>query len=121
MENFYKINTAGRYFVPLRPRHNYGFISVVCDSDEAHMIECKLEPYEFSGFDYKLYVVPVDPIQREVFARERYYSCDFHSLVQSGHIVEKTSDDMRVVPVRGAEHLCGNAYLIHDFETIIGG
>ena len=121
MENFYKINTEGRYFVPLRPRHNYGFISVVCDSDEAHMIECKLEPYEFSGFDYKLYAVPTDPKLREVFARECYYSCDFRSLIQSGYIVEKTSDDMRVMPVRGAEHLCGNAYLIHNFETIIGG
>jgi hypothetical protein len=28
---------------------------------------------------------------------------------------------MRVVPVHVAEHLCGAAYLIHDFETIIGG
>ena len=120
MENFYKINTEGRYFVPLRPCHNYGFISFVCDSDEVHMIECKLEPYKFSGFEYKLYAVPIDPIQREVFARECYYTSDFHSLVQSGHIVEKTSDDMRVVPVHAMEHLCGNAYLIHDFETIIG-
>ena len=121
MENFYKINTEGRYFVPLRLRHNYGFISIVCDSDEAHMIECILEPYKFSGFDYKLYAVPVNPELREVFGRECYYSSDFSGLVKSGHIVEKTSDNMRVVPVRGAEHLCGDAYLIHNFETIIGG
>lgn len=121
MENFYKINTEGRYFVPLRPRHNYGFISVVCDSDETHMIECKLEPYEFSGFDYKLYAVPVDPDLRPYFERRRFYSCDFRSLVKEGYIVEKTSDDMRVVPVHAMEHLCGGAYLIHDFETIIGG
>ena len=121
MENFYKINTEGRYFVPLRPRHNYGFISVVCDSDEAHMIECKLEPYEFSGFDYKLYAVPVDPDLRPYFERRRFYSCDFRSLIKEGYIVEKTSDDMRVVPVHAMEHLCGSAYLIHDFETIIGG
>ena len=121
MENFYKINTTGRYFVPLHTVSNYGFVSLVDASDEPHMIECELEPYEFSGFDYKLYAVPVDPIQREVFARERYYSCDFRSLIKSGHIIEKTSDDMRVMPVRGAEHLCGSAYLIHDFETIIGG
>ena len=121
MENFYKINTEGRYFVPLRPRHNYGFISVVCDSDEAHMIECKLEPYEFSGFDYKLYAVPVDPDLRPYFERRRFYSCDFRSLIKEGYIVEKTSDDMRVVPVHAMEHLCGSAYLVHDFETIIGG
>ena len=121
MENFYEINTESRYFVPLRPRHNYGFVSIICDSDVPHMIECKLEPYKFSGFNYKLYAVPVDPIQREVFSRKCYYSCDFHSLVKSGYIVEKTSDDMKVVPMRAMEHLCGNAYLVHDFETIIGG
>ena len=121
MENFYEINTESRYFVPLRPCHNYGFVSIICDSDEPHMIECKLEPYKFSGFNYKLYAVPVDPIQREVFSRECYYTSDFRSLVQSGYIVEKTSDDMKVVPMRAMEHLYGNAYLIHDFETIIGG
>ena len=121
MENFYKINPDGRYFVPLLPRHNYGFISVVCDSDTPHIVECVLEPYEFSGFDYKLYAVPADPELREVFGRECYYASDFFGSVKSGHIIEKTSDDMRVVPVHGAEHLCGNAYLIHDFETIIGG
>ena len=37
------------------------------------------------------------------------------------YLKEKTSDDMRVVPVHAMEHLCGSAYLIHDFETIIGG
>lgn len=121
MENFYKINPDGRYFVPLHPRHNYGFISFVCSSDTPHMVECILEPYEFSGFKYKLYAVPADPELREVFGRECYYASDFSGSVESGHIIEKTSDDMRVVPVRGAEHLCGNAYLIHDFETIIGG
>ena len=121
MENFYKINTESRYFVPLHTVSNYGFISMVNASDEPHMIECKLEPYEFSGFDYKLYTVPVDSDLRPYFERRCFYSCDFRSLIKSGYIVEKTSDDMKVVPMRGAEHLCGSAYLIHDFETIIGG
>ena len=121
MENFYKINTAGRYFVPLHTVSNYGFVSLINASDEPHMIECELEPYEFSGFDYKLYAVPADPELREVFGRECYYASDFSGSVESGHIVEKTSDDMRVVNMRGAEHLFGNAYLIHEFETIIGG
>jgi hypothetical protein len=85
------------------------------------MIECELEPYEFSGFDYKLYAVPVDPDLRPYFERRRFYSCDFHSLIEEGYIVEKTSDDMRVVSVHAVEHLCGAAYLVHDFETIIGG
>lgn len=121
MENFYKINTEGRYFVPLYTVSNYGFVSLINASDEPHMIECKLEPYEFSGFDYKLYAVPVDPDLRPYFERRRFYSCDFQSLIKEGYIVEKTSDDMRVVPVHAMEHLCGSAYLVHDFETIIGG
>ena len=85
------------------------------------MIECELEPYEFSGFDYKLYAIPVDPDLRPYFERRRFYSCDFQNLIKEGYIIEKTSDDMRVVPVHAMEHLCGSAYLIHDFETIIGG
>ena len=121
MENFYKINTESRYFVPLHTVSNYGFVSMVNVSDEPHMIECKLEPYEFSDFDYKLYAVPIDSDLRPYFERRCFYSCDFRSLIKSGYIVEKTSDDMRVVPVHAMEHLYGNAYLIHDFETIIGG
>lgn len=121
MENFYKINTEGRYFVPLHTVSNYGFVSLVNASDEPHIIECELEPYEFSGFDYKLYAVPVNPDLRPYFERRRFYSSDFRSLIKDGYIVEKTSDDMQVISVHAAEHLCGNAYLIHDFETIIGG
>ena len=119
MENFYKINTGGRYFVPLHTVSNYGFVSLVNASDEPHIIECELEPYEFSGFDYKLYAVPVDPDMRLYFERRCFYSCDFCSLVREGCIVEKTSDQMRVELFRGAEHLCGDAYLIYEGEIIV--
>ena len=119
MENFYEINTESRYFVPLRPCHNYGFVSIVCDSDEPHMIECKLEPYKFSGFNYKLYAVPADPDLRPYFERRRFYTSDFSSLVKSGHIVAKTSDSQHVEMFRGMEHLYGAAYLIHEGEIIV--
>ena len=119
MENFYKINTAGRYFVPLHTVSNYGFVSLVNASDEPHIIECELEPYEFSGFDYKLYAIPVDPDLRPYFERHCFYSCDFRSLIQEGHLVEKTSDNMHVELFCGAEHLCGAAYLIHEGEIIV--
>ena len=121
MENFYKINTAGRYFVPLHTVSNYGFVSLINASDEPHIIECELEPYEFSGFDYKLYAVPADPDLRPYFERRRFYSCDFRSLIESGFIQEKTSEDMHVKLFRGMEHLCGAAYLIHEGEIIVGG
>ena len=121
MENFYKINTAGRYFVPLHTVSNYGFVSMVNASDEPHIIECELEPYEFSGFDYKLYAVPVNPDLRPYFERRRFYSCDFRSLIKSGHIVEKTSDNQHVELIRAAEHLCGAAYIVHEGEILVEG
>lgn len=119
MENFYKIKTDSRYFVPLHTVSNYGFVSLVNVSDEPHIIECVLEPYKFSGFDYKLYAVPADPDLRPYFGRECFYTSDFHSLVKSGHIVEKTSDNQHVELFHGMEHLCGAAYLIHEGEIIV--
>ena len=121
MENFYKIDTKAHYFVPLHTVSDYDFISLINVSDEPHLIECKLEPYKFSGFKYKLYAVPVNPDLHPYFEHRCFYSSDFSSMVRLGQIVKKTSDDMRVVPMRAAEHLYGDAYLIHDFETIIGG
>lgn len=119
MENFYKIKTDAQYFVPLHTVSNYGLVSLVNASDEPHIIECELEPYQFSDFDYKLYAVPADPDLRPYFERRCFYSCDFCSLVQQGYIVEKTSDHMHVELFRGAEHLCGAAYLIHEGEIIV--
>ena len=119
MENFYKIKTDSRYFVPLCTVSNYGFVSLVDASDEPHIIECILEPYEFSGFNYKLYAVPADPDLRPYFERRRFYTSDFSSLVKSGHIVEKTSDSQHVEMFRGMDHLYGAAYLIHEGEIIV--
>ena len=121
MENFYKINTAGRYFVPLHTVSNYGFVSLANASDKPHMIECKLEPYKFSGFDYKLYAVPVNPNLQDCFKRRCFYACDFKSLIKSGHIVEKTSDNQHIEPIRTVEHLCGSAYIVHEGEILVEG
>ena len=119
MKNFYKIDANAHYFVPLRPKHNYGFISMTCDSDPVHMIECELKPYEFDGFNYKVYAVPIDLIAKMRFGKECYCASDFESLVKSGHIVKKTSNTMKDVQMKSLEPLCGSAYLIHNFETII--
>lgn len=121
MENFYEIKTDARYFVPLHTVSNYGFVSLINASDEPHLIECVLEPYHFSDFGYKLYAVPVDPDLRDYFERRCFYACDFKSLLKSGFIQEKTSEDMHVKLFRGMEHLCGAAYLIHEGEIVVGG
>lgn len=119
MDNFYKINTEAHYFVPLQPLHNYGFVSMTCSSDEPHLIECKLEPYHFSDFGYKLYAVAVDPALDGLVERRCFYASDFRSLIECGYIVEKTSDSMHVEMFRGMEPLTGAAYLIHEGEIIV--
>ncbi len=113
------INTDGRYFIPLHTMSNYGFVSLINASDEPHIIECKLEPYEFSEFKYKLYAVPANPDLRPYFERRCFYTNDFRSLIKSGHIVEKTCDTMCVKKFHGAEHLYGCAYLIHEGEMLV--
>lgn len=116
MEGF---NVNSHYFVPLQPQYNFGFVSFTSSSDEPHMIECILKPYEFSGFAYKLYVMLADSNLWGLYGKECFYSSDFYSMIKSGQIIEKTSNKMKVVPVHGAEHLYGSAYLIHEGETII--
>lgn len=113
-------NTESHYFVPLRPVHGYGFVAFTSSSDEPNLVECELQPYEFSGFDYKVYAVPVHPADKLRFGKERYYSCDFESLIRSGHIIEKTSPTMHIEMLRGIEPIPGTcAYLYHEGEIIV--
>lgn len=117
----FNFNTEAHYFVPLRPLHDYGFVSYVNRNDPAELVECELHPYEFGGYDYKLRAVPVNPDLDGVFAQETFYSEDFNGFVKSGIIIEKTNDDMRVERVRMAEPVSAGAYIIHEFSAVIGG
>lgn len=113
----YDFNQDAHYFVQLGSRTDYGFISIV-NVEDTHWVECKLEPYEFDGFKYKLYVTPVDPNLRGVERHRCYYASDFESLVKSGCIVEKTSQSQHIEKIEWIEPLCGAAY-IHGFTEIV--
>lgn len=120
MNNYYNIDTNAHYFVPMRPRSCIpGFISFVSSSDPEHFIECEVQPYDIEGIDYKCYLVPVTEECKYNFGREEFYSCDFKSLLEMGRIIKKENEGDHVENIRMAEHICGNAYIIHEGERIV--
>lgn len=120
MNNYYNIDTSAHYFVPMRPLQRVlGFFSFTSSSDPEHFIECEVQPYDIEGIDYKCYLVPVTEECKYNFGREEFYSCDFKSLLEKGCIIKKEHEGDHVENIRMAEHLCGNAYIIHEGECIV--
>lgn len=111
-------NKNAHYFVQLNSCTDFGFISMVSMGD-SHWVECKLEPYEFDGFKYKLYTTPVDPDLRGVERHRCYYTCDFESMLKSGHIIKKTSESQHIEKIEWIEPLCGAAYVHWSAEVIV--
>ena len=113
----YDFNKDAHYFVQLNSCTDYGIISMV-NVEDSHWVECKLEPYEFDGFEYKLYATPVDPDLCGVERHRCYYTCDFASMLESGHIIEKTSESQHIEKVEWIEPLCGAAYIHWSGEVV---
>lgn len=120
MNNYYNINTNAHYFVPMRPMSRIpGFFSFVSSSDPEHFVECEVQPYDIEGIDYKCYLVPVNEDDKHIFGKEEFYTSDFKSSVErNGRIVKKEHESDHVENIRMAEHICGNAYIIHECEHI---
>lgn len=120
MNNYYNIDTNSHYFVPMRPRSCIpGFISFVSSSDPEYFVECEVQPYDIEGIDYKCYLVPVMEECKYNFGREEFYTSDFKDSIERGRIVKKEHEGDHVENIRMAEHLCGNAYIIHECERIV--
>ena len=120
MNNYYNIDTSAHYFVPMRTLQRVlGLFSCTSSSDPEHFIECEVQPYDIEGIDYKCYLVPVTEECKYNFGREEFYSCDFKSLLEKGYIIKKENEGDHVENIRMAEHLCGNAYIIHEGECIV--
>lgn len=111
-------NKDAHYFVQLNSCTDYGIISMV-NTGDSHWVECKLEPYVFDGFEYKLYTTPVDPNLRGVERHRCYYVCDFESMLKSGRIIEKTSESQHIEKVEWIEPLCGAAYVHWSAEVVV--
>lgn len=115
----YNFNKDAHYFVQLNSCSNYGFISMV-NCDDSHWVECKLEPYEFDGFKYKLYAVPIDPNLRGIVESHRcFYTCDFASMLKSGHIIEKVSESQHIEQISWIEPIYGSAYVRWAAEIVV--
>ena len=120
MKNYYNIDTSAHYFVPMRPRQRVlGLFSFTSSNDPEYFVECEVQPYDIEGIDYKCYLVPVTEECKYNFGREEFYSCDFKSLLEMGRIIKKEHEGDHVENIRMAEHLCGNAYIIHEGECIV--
>lgn len=114
----YNFNKDAHYFVQLSSCTDYGFISMV-DVGDTHWVECKLEPYEFDGFKYKLYATPVDSNLRGVERHRCYYTSDFVSMLESGLIIEKTSASQHIEKIEWIEPLCGAVYVHRSAEVVV--
>lgn len=120
MKNYYNIDTNAHYFVPMRPLQRVlGFFSFTSSNDPEYFVECEVQPYDIEGIDYKCYLVPVMEECKYNFGREEFYSCDFKQLLKMGRIVKKEHEGDHVENIRMAEHICGNAYIIHEGECIV--
>lgn len=90
-------------------------ISVVSDSNMTWM-ECKIDERHYKVEDgYKITLVPL----QEGFAKEDFYQSDFMSLIRSGCIIPKESDDQHVERVHFIEPLCGSAYIVHEGDAVV--
>lgn len=120
MKNYYNIDTSAHYFVPMRLQQRVlGLFSFTSSNDPEHFVECEVQPYDIEGIDYKCYLVPVTEECKYNFGREEFYSCDFKSLLEMGRIIKKEHEGDHVENIRMAEHICGNAYIIHEGECIV--
>lgn len=114
-------NVNATYFVPLHTMRGYGFVKLIDVNEEPHIIECSLKPYNIDGFKYKLYAEPIDPALREVCETRQFYTSDFEDMLKSGHIIQKTNEDMHVEIQECLEPIAGCAYIYHCREAVVEG
>ncbi|NBK99965.1 MAG: hypothetical protein EOM50_18530 [Erysipelotrichia bacterium] len=112
------IDTTKKYFVPMKPVHSFfGFCSFTSSADTEHLTLCHLEPYDFDGYNYKLYA----KAEEDGYGSQRFYMCDFESIVEQGIIIPMDDESMRVEVVHKIEPITELAYLIHEGEIIVKG
>lgn len=113
------LHPNSHYFVPMMKFGDYGLAIACSDVERTHMVECKIKPYHDNSYDYKVYAIPVDPSDEAIYMNIAFYTKTFEELIKEGKIVEKTSDNMKVVPVMEYEHISGSAYYVHEGEDIV--
>lgn len=86
-----------------------------------HWIECKLEDDSNMGelgslaYGYKVKIRPLD----SRYASRTTYQSDILSMFKSGCLLIKTRDGQHVEKKECYEHICGAAYLHHEWEEVV--
>lgn len=109
------VSVGEHYFVPLSPCQRFFGIAITGSGDEIYT-ECVVEPYEFGGVKYKLYLTPVD---KENFCKTSYYISDFFSLVRNGYIIKKENDNMHIELVEWSEPIENTCAYVRHYGSLV--
>lgn len=85
-------------------------------------VECKIEDDFSCGDLYTLdggYKVKVVPVNSTAYASRKFYQGDLLSNLKSGHFIIKNSENAHIEEKEGLEHLCGDAYLYHQWAEVV--
>ena len=85
-------------------------------------VECKIDDDTSCGDLFTLahgYKVNIVPAHDKRYAGHIFYQRDLLSLLQSGCFILKTGDGDHIEEKEGYEHLCGSAYLHHQWSEIV--
>lgn len=55
------------------------------------------------------------------YGTHKYYQSDFYSLLKSGHILLKTSENSHIEKIQWTESIGGSAYLVHSADVVVEG
>ena len=128
-----ELDTNATYFVLMEPTDFtpalLGLpIVIVGGNNDWYWVECKLEPYVFDGFDFKLKAVPVNPIPPEYhnkfyFSSRTFYTDDFIQLLECGNILKKENPDDFVEHHSEKEYIpsTNGIYIVHEYDIVKRG
>ena len=95
----------------------FGFTS---PSDD--WVECKIDDDTSCGDLYTLehgYKVNIVPAYNNRYASYRFYQSDLLSMLKDGCFILKTNEESHIEEKEGLEHLCGDAYLYHQWQEVM--
>lgn len=94
---------------------NATYFVLLGSGGEETWYECKLEPYIFDEFDYKLYAAPVNGRAKRMF-----YTSDFVSLLKEHNgVFKKEPGTSEVKHIKWQERVYKDAYVCHEADILI--
>lgn len=109
------VSVGEHYFIPLSPCKRFLGFAISSSGNEVYT-ECIVEPYEFDGISYKLYLVPID---KENFCKRECYTCSFFSLIRNGYIIKKENDNMHIELVEWSEPIENTCAYVRHYGSLV--